>query len=149
MNIFIKSLAACYGHAAAVTSVCVHSLKDFFRMAARDAELAGEGLAHMSEASAQTQDAFRRDLADVAVDAGLAIAQDMTIEAEIAIAALQTAEKIANSPPEKLDALEIAGDLAEGAVSGTLAAAHDIANLAADLEKAGLEWEAHRPRCNP
>ncbi len=122
------------------------SLLARFHDAARDLRLAGEGLCHIRQASPAVQNRARRDFAACATETGLAVARDIAPEVSLAVTVIQTAEKIADLPPEERDVKTLAIDFAESLAPEAIAAAHSAADLALDLEEAGLEWEARKKR---
>lgn len=134
------------GGLCSLTTRFMRAAHDIGHEAARDLRLTGEGLIHIREASPAIREEAARDLATCAIETGLAVAEDVAFEASLAVAALETAEKIIDRPAEKNDAVTCAAEFAEGLTSSAVAAAHAAANLAGDLEAAGLEWEARRAR---
>ena len=122
-----------------------NSAANIFKKAGHEAHLIEEGALHMGDADAQTQTAFRRDIANCAVETGLTIMEEVTFEATLAVAALEAGEKIANTPHDKISAKEVAASFIESVTSSAAAATHAAIDTVHDLERSGEEWEAHHP----
>lgn len=114
----------------------------------RELRLIETGALHLDAASENTKAAFRRDATTCAVETSLAIAQDVALEATVAIAAIETAEKIVNHNGEKIKPGVLAAEFAESVTSSAAAAIHAGAAVVCDLEISGMEWEAKHP-CPP
>ncbi len=122
-----------------------NSAANIFKKAGHEAHILEEGALHLGAADEDTKTAFRRDIANCAVETGLTIMEEVTFEATLAVAALEAGEKIANTPPDKISAAEIAASFVESVTSSAAAATHAAFDTIRDLERSGEEWEAHHP----
>ena len=112
-----------------------------------EVKLIEEGALHISEASEDIKLALRRDFTTCAVETGLCVAKDISFETTFAVAALETGEKIINSPGAKLNLVELGSGFVESLVSSAAAASHAAADVICDLQKSGHEWEVKH--CKP
>lgn len=145
LDVVTHEIRESFHRAASACSSLARTACAWLRDAGGDLRLAGEGLIHISAASPAVKEDLRRDVTACVIDTGLAVAEDVALEVTVAVAALETAEKIVDEP-DKIDVRTCVADFVESVAPDAIAAIHSAANVAADLEMAGLEWESRHRR---
>ena len=113
--------------------------------ALEEAALVEEGAVHLRTAPAEIKTDLKRDVATCAVETGLAVAENVSLAANVTVASLETAEKIFHTPRGKRNPLRLMAEFAESVISNAVAAGHAAANIVHDLERAGASWRDGQP----
>jgi hypothetical protein len=121
-------------------------LKDYFNQGLEEFDLLEKGIVHIGQASPDIQEEFRRDAATFSLESSLALAEDITLEATLAFAAIETGEKIFSTKPHhEIDLKEISASFVESVASSTVSAIHAAHNLYYDIERSGHQWKMAHP----
>jgi len=132
-----------FDRAASVMKPALDLIVSYKQAAGQEASLLYQGALHVGAASDDVKTALRRDITTCAVETGLTIAEEVAIEATLAVAALEAGEKMIHTSAHDRDWGSLAAGFAESVLSSASAAAHAAMDSVHDIERSGQQWQAH------